>query len=235
MRATTAVLVAFLAATMGCSAPAPRPTHVPAFPTELATPHADAWAAFELRLRSDGSVAHDAMRIVGWDASGASATVLVALRNVASETKWEAIDDAGEAKRYAVLVLDGNAQPLLDGTPARTTRLVEQALRARRSALAALTSTLNADERTLEDEHELGDEHALDCVWMTLHTLRSGAPFLHDEVRGWSGLEPELRDVEQRDGGLWVCRVARSTHQGQFVFLDTERQVIGVGAYILGE
>jgi hypothetical protein len=41
--------------------------------------------------------------------------------------------------------------------------------------------------------------------------------------------------VQERDGGVWVCRAVRSTHTGQFVFVDRERQIVDVARYWLGE
>jgi hypothetical protein len=211
----------------GCAAPAARPTHVPAFPEAHATAHPSAWAAFELSLRSDGSVARSAVRTIGWDASGAGATLFVALRNVAAETTWEPQDEgtrAGGEPRHVVLVLDGAARPLLGrALPAAVRRRIDAALHTRRRALEALGSARHVNE------------HALDCAWMSVSGLRSGAPFLHDDVDGWLELEPRLRVAEQRDGGVWVCRAPRGTHQGSFVFLDAARDVLGVRRYILGE
>jgi hypothetical protein len=39
----------------------------------------------------------------------------------------------------------------------------------------------------------------------------------------------------QAASGLWVCRAARTSHQGQFVFLDHELRCLGVGRYWIGE
>ena len=70
---------------------------------------------------------------------------------------------------------------------------------------------------------------------MRVADLRSGAPFVYDDVAGWSDLEPTLRAAERSDAGIWVCRLQRRTHSGQFVFLDAARRVLGVRTYILGE
>lgn len=226
-RLRAAPLAALLVMGTGCGAPALRPLHVPPFPNTLATPHPAAWAAFELALRSDGGVLQDAVRTVGWDPAGASATLFVALRNVASGTAWERQNpdtrDGGEP-RHVVLVLDGAGRPLTGSALPHVVRTrVEEGLRTRANALQALGTAVDRNE------------HALDCAWMRVAGLRSGAPFLHDDVDGWPELEPRLREVERRHGGLWVCRARRGTHLGSFVFLDAARHVLAVRRYILGE
>jgi len=58
------------------------------------------------------------------------------------------------------------------------------------------------------------------------------------EVSRWYALvlsERAVRAAVAADGGVWVCRAARASHWGQFVFLDRRLAVLGSGRYWLGE
>lgn len=205
---------------MACSAPVPRPVRVPDFPRELAEAATDdAWAAFELLVRSDGSVTPEALRVLGWQPAGHATPLFVALRQVAAGTRWE----PRAAAHHALLVLDGAGRARWgDERPGALRDQLDGAERMRRRALAAL-------------DGRAASEHDLDCAWMTLAVLGSGAPFLHDDVEGWRAVVPRLRAAQERDAGFWVGRAARSTHVGQYVFLDAAGNVLGVHRYILGE
>ena len=209
-----------LALSAGCAS-APRLVQLPALPPAAAAQDATAWAAFELSLRADGRVATDAVRTLGWEAAGASSQLYFALWRAARASTWAAGDPDDPARRHVVLVLDGAGRAYTSEVPARVRRRLAASLRARARAAAALSAGARGSD--------------LDCIWTTLQALRSGAPFLHDEVEGWRELGPRLGRVEHRDGGFWVCRAARGTHRGQFVFLDAARRVLAVRTYLLGE
>ena len=219
-----------------CARPGARPTQLPEFPDALARPHPAAWVAFELTLDVDGGVAPGRVRLVGWDASGAPAPLYVALWTVASGTIWGP-PRSGKSPQRVELVLDGSGRPLVGAAiPKAVQARLAESIRVRRAAFEALRRGSHADGN-LPPDHDPGpeDAHDLDCAWMRLAGLRSGAPFLHDDVRGWSELKPSLLAAEQADGGLWVCRLTRRTHSGQFVFLNADRRVLGIRRYILGE
>ncbi len=205
----------------GCAG-APQPTRLSAPPPELTrASHERAWAAFDLPLRADGSVVREAVRTLGWESAGAPGAVYLALWRMARDSAWDAEPGVG-GERRALLVLDGTGRARSRDLPHSVRKRVDAARRARRRAAQALSAGA-------------ARAHELDCAWLSVDALRSGAPFLHDEIDGWSELEPELRKVEARDGGVWVCRVARGTHRGQFVFLDAARRVLAIRGYMLGE
>jgi len=223
-RAAIAVGCLPLWSCVSCGVPAERPTFLPAFPDALASPHSPTWAAFELTLNVDGRVLEGDLRVLGWEASGAGPNLYVTLRAIASGTRWAA-STGRKLPRRVVLVLDGTGRPVVGAELLRAIRRrVEAGVRARRRA-----------SRALARESAPAREHDLDAAWMRLAGLGSGMPFPHDDVRGWRELEPRLRAVEQTSGGFWVCRAARGTHSGQFVFLDAELRVLAVRSYILGE
>ncbi|UCE01422.1 MAG: hypothetical protein JSW67_08990 [Candidatus Latescibacterota bacterium] len=180
-------------------------------------------AAFEIPLQPDGRAQREGIRLLGWH-PGTDLYALGRLYGIAAGSEWE---PSSSPSRHALLILDGVGQVPASPEVAEFAALVRRAHAARRAAAAALPGA---------------DEHDLDCILTDLRGLRSRLPFLHDEIEGWETLEPRLRQAtaaaastSRTGSGVWVCRAARSSHMGQFIFLDHDLQVLGVARYWLGE
>ncbi|MFQ5600459.1 MAG: hypothetical protein ACE5G2_07890 [Candidatus Krumholzibacteriia bacterium] len=192
-----------------------------------------ALAAFDVPVLPDGRVDAVGVRLIGWEAAAADPHALVRMRGVAEGSLWEpragASGDAGSGR--AALLLDcAGKRPGAPRTPRWRTfeRRVRDALQARRRAVSGWRQ-LAGPESVAPRVHEL------DVVWSDLATFHSRTPFVFDEIRPWREIGPRLRESQERWGGFWVCRVARTTHTGQFMFLDGERRLLALAQYWIGE
>jgi hypothetical protein len=181
-------------------------------------------AAFDIPVRPDGRASREGIRLLGWH-PGSDPYVLGRLYALAAASVWET--SPATETRHGLLLFDGEGRVLEASDAVVFAAVVERARVARRAAVAALPGA---------------QEHDLDCIHTDLQGLRSRVPFLHDEIEGWETLEPRLREATDaapsrspQGSGFWVCRAARSSHLGQFIFLDHDLQVLGVAGYMLGE
>ncbi len=208
------------AALGGCAAPE-SPRLLSVAPADLASPGAPcARAAFELPLQADGSVRRDDIRLILWEGTDSEHEVLFRLRERAAASRWR-LPAKAEPGAAAFALLRLHCHGAVDSGGTNFGRRVEAARRARRQAAAELARRSGSR----------WSEHDLDCLWSRdLESLKRG-PFLHDMLE----LPPADAAAVQAASGLWVCRAARTSHQGQFVFLDHELRFLGVGRYWIGE
>ena len=208
------------AALGGCAAPA-APRLLSVAPADPVSPGvACARAAFELALQADGSVRRDDIRLVLWDGTASEHELLFRLRERAAASRWQ-LPAKAEPGAAAFALLRLHCSGAVDSGRTDFGNRVEAAQRARRAGAAALRRRSGSQ----------CSEHDLDCLWSRdLETLKRG-PFLHDMLE----LPPAEEAAVQGAAGFWVCRAARTSHQGQFVFLDHELHLLGVGRYWIGE
>lgn len=204
---------------------------LPAAPEEPGAPHC-ARAAFELPLGVTGAVVGRSLRILAWEENPRDPYALQRLQSRARASRW-ALPRGHPAQptradsivAYALLRLDCRAPAVSPPEQDQAFEMrLHEALQVRRLAAQELSRRRGSHY----------SEYDLDCLWSELGTWRRG-PFLHDAVEGWETLEPRLQAVQDRDGGFWVCRLARGSHQGEFLFLDGERRLLAVARYWLGE
>jgi hypothetical protein len=217
----------------GCSSQQPRLLRVPeaGLPSRPEAATGCARAVFELPLNAAGEVVAASMRILVWEDDPGDPNALVRLRARAAASRWEIPESStsespGPIVARAVLRLD--CDTLAADATVREWGYFEA--RLRQSQQVRFVAAEYMDRTT----GAAWSEYDLDCLWTDLQSYRRG-PFLHDAVEGWERLEPRLQAAQDNDGGLWVCRAARSTHTGQFIYLDAQRRVLAVARYWLGE
>jgi len=188
-------------------------------------------AAFDVHVSANGRVEFEAAHLLAIEPTGAGDLGTVQrLHRTLADLDWQpAVDAHGRPRAAAARVWVNCAAQVQVARAAEPA--IARALQARQHAAASWSN--GAAPRRPQAE--------LDIVWTHVATFMERSPFFYDDLdpdpRAASGspwLEA-LRRADGRDGGFWLVRRQRHTHDGDFVFMDSRHRIIARAAYRIGE
>ena len=187
-------------------------------------------AVFEAIVSPNGTTDVTSLLLVGLDPAQTPGDVVQSMRRSATQQRWAPAEDkygvGREARAFMMVDCDGHAVDLGRRLPSN----VEEALEVRQRAARELEQ-----RRRKVGESRFPSADEFEVVWTDVATFSRRGPFLYDDIRRWSEIQWKLRDAEARAKGFWVAHLRRTTHTGEFVFLDHRKKVIDATAYLVGE